>query len=119
VTPHNPDKVSGPVVGASALGLVLAAAIRSIIDRYVDPADRDMWWNIAQVALFLLPVIGAWLGGLRAKGQVTPVTPDATPRDLDGNELAPVSHRPSTGYPPPERLARPEERPRRNRVDPP
>jgi len=112
MTPTNPDKVTPPVVGGGALGLVLAVAVRSIIDRYVDPADQELWWNLFQVALFLLPLVGAWLGGLRAKRDVTPITADATPRDRDGNVLEPVSHTPSTGYLP-TRVADPSERPRR------
>ena len=105
--PSNPDKITTPVVGGGALGLVLAVAARSIIDRYVDPADQEVWWNLFQVALFLLPVIGAWLGGLRAKRDVTPITADATPRDRQGNVLAPAPRTPGTG---PTRAARPEDR---------
>src|SRR5215211_2727092 len=105
----NPDKVSGPVVGGGFLGLLIGGVARALIDRYANPADAEMWWNITQTLLLALPAIGAWLGGLRARRQVTPVTRDATPRDLAGNDLAPVSHSTATGYPP-TRAARPEER---------
>jgi hypothetical protein len=107
MTPSNPDKVTPPVVSGGAIGLVLAAAVRSVIDRYVDPADRELWWNLFQVALFALPVIGAWLGGLRAKRDVTPITNDATPRNKLGYKLAPVPDIPGTA---PTRAARPEDR---------
>jgi hypothetical protein len=110
MTPANPDKVTPPVLSGGVLGLLIAAAVRSLLDRYANPADRELWWNLFQVALFLLPVAGAWLGGLRAKRDVTPITLDATPRDKQGNVLVPATHSPSTGYPPPERYARPEER---------
>lgn len=104
----NPDKVSGPVVGGGFLGLIIGGVARALIDRYANPADAEMWWNITQTLLLTLPAIGAWLGGLRAKRNVTPVTRDAIPRDLQGRELAPVSHDPAGGYP--TRLATPEER---------
>jgi hypothetical protein len=111
---NNPDKVSPPVVGGGLLGLLVAGLARALIDRYVNPVDREEWWNLFQTILVpALPAIGAWLGGLRAKRDVTPITDDATPRDQQGNELGPVSHTPSMGYPPPTRAAHPEERPRR------
>jgi hypothetical protein len=98
----NPDKVSPPVVGGGVAGLVVAAVARALIDRYVNPADADQAWNIFQTVIVpLLPAVGAWLGGLRAKRDVTPVTADAVPRDLDGRVLAPI---------PPTRLAQPEDR---------
>lgn len=111
----NPDKISPPVLSGGGAGLVVAVAVRSLIDRYANPADRELWWNLAQALLFALPVAGAWLGGLRAKQDVTPVTSDATPRDLEGRNLAPVSHDPAGGYPG-TRAALPEERlPRQHR----
>jgi hypothetical protein len=98
----NPDKVSPPVIGGGVAGLVVAAVARALIDRYVNPADADQAWNIFQTVIVpLLPAVGAWLGGMRAKRDVTPVTADAVPRDLDGRVLAPI---------PPTRAARPEER---------
>ena len=106
----NPDKITPPVLSGSGAGLVLAVAVRSLIDRYVNPADRELWWNLAQAALFLAPLIGAWLGGLRAKRDVTPITPDATPRDQDGRELQPVDHRTEASGYPPTRAVRPGER---------
>jgi hypothetical protein len=103
----NPDKVSPPVVGGGLLGLVVAAVARALIDRYVDPADADEYWNIFQTLIVpALPAIGAWLGGLRAKRDVTPITADAIPRNLAGDALVPVVSRPT-------RVARPGERPRR------
>jgi hypothetical protein len=110
---QNPDRVTPPVLSGGSAGLVVAVAVRSVIDRYVDPAERELWWNVAQAVLFLLPLVGAWVGArFKARNDVTPVRPGDTPRDQQGNALAPVSHTPSTGYPPPERLATPEERPR-------
>jgi hypothetical protein len=103
----NPDKISPPVVGGGVVGLVVAAVARALIDRYVDPADADQAWNIFETVIVpLLPAIGAWLGGLRAKRDVTPITPDAIPRNLAGDALVPVVSQPT-------RAARPDERPRR------
>ncbi|HTE69341.1 MAG TPA: hypothetical protein VK942_11375 [Actinomycetes bacterium] len=107
MTPANPDKVSPKVVGGGLLGLLVAGLARALIDRYVDPVDREQWWNLFQtIVVPALPAIGAWLGGLRAKRDVTPITPDAIPRNLDGDALVPVVSRPT-------RAARPEERSRR------
>jgi hypothetical protein len=109
---NNPDKVSPPVVGGGLAGLLVAAVARVLIDRYVNPVDREEWWNLFQTILVpALPAIGAWLGGLRAKRDVTPITPDATPRNQAGDELFPAP----VGFPAtaPTRAAHPEERPRR------
>jgi hypothetical protein len=98
--PENKDHVSPPVIAGGVLGLLVAGLARALIDRYVDPADREQWWNLFQTVLVpALPAVGAWLGGLRARRDVTPVTIDATPRDLEGRELAARDHGPKGGYP--------------------
>ena len=111
---QNPDRVTPPVVTAGGAGLVLAVAARSIIDRYVDPADRELWWNLTQAALFLLPLVGAWIGArFKARNDVTPVKPGDTPRDQDGNTLyvsADVERRRLDPMPGPTRAATAEER---------
>lgn len=113
---QNPDRVTPPVVSGGGVGLVLAVLVRSLIDRYADPADRELWWNVFQAALFLLPLAGAALGArLKARNDVTPVTPGDAPRDQEGHRLWPLGampHDESTGYLP-TRLAGPAERPRR------
>jgi hypothetical protein len=108
MTPPNPDKITPPVVGGGLLGLLVAGLARALIDHYVDPSSRDAWWSAFQTVIVpALPAIGAWLGGLRAKRDVTPITPGAIPRNLDGDALVPVVSRPT-------RAARPEERPRKD-----
>jgi hypothetical protein len=111
----NPDRASPPVAQLGLAGVVLAGITRALIDRYVDPADRELWWNLFQTIVVPgVALLFAWIGAKRAKRNVTPILTDKgdVPRDLDGNDLAPASHNPSTGYPP-TRAARPEERPRR------
>lgn len=84
----NPDRVTPPVVVGGALGAVAAGLARALIDRYVDPADAELAWSAFQtVVVPVLPAVGAWLGGLWARRDVTPVTRDATPRNLEGEEL--------------------------------
>jgi hypothetical protein len=87
----NPDKVSGPVVLGAGVGLAIAAAAKVALDLEVDPADAEAWWNFTStVVLPALVGVGGWLGARRARRNVTPVTPDATPRDQAGRELRPV-----------------------------
>lgn len=99
---QNPDRISPQVIGGGLAGAVVAAVARALIDRYVNPADQEQAWNAFQtVVVPLLPAVGAWLGGLRAKRDVTPIRPGDLPRDQAGNALAPIS---------PTRAATPEER---------
>jgi hypothetical protein len=103
---QNPDRISPQVIGGGLAGAVVAAVARALIDRYVNPADQEQAWNAFQTVIVpLLPAIGAWLGGLRAKRDVTAIRIDKgdTPRDQAGNALTTIS---------PTRAARPDELPR-------
>ncbi len=99
---QNPDRVSPPVAQLGFAGVVLAGIARALIDRYVDPADRELWWNIFQTIVLPGIVLAfAWIGAQRAKRNVTPIRTDLgdTPRNLDGDPLEPAGHGPAQGYP--------------------
>ncbi len=99
---QNPDRVSPPVVAGGLAGVILAGVVRALIDRYVNPADAEVYWNVFQTAIVpALPAIGAFIGArFKARNDVTPVKPGDQPRAQDGTPLQPSGHTPSTGYPP-------------------
>lgn len=107
----NKDRVTPPVLAGGAAGVVIAGVARALIDRYVNPVDRDVYWNLfSTVIVPAIPVVLAWLGAQKAKRDVTPILPGDQPRNLEGEDLKPASHRgPGSGYQP-TRAARPEER---------
>ena len=106
---QNPDRVTPPTALGALAGLAIAALAKTYLDVEVDPADGTLWWEVTTAVIFpALAGLGATLAArLKARNNVTPVTPGDTPRDQAGNVLAPVSHSPSTGYVKPTTAAKP------------
>ena len=98
---QNPDRVTPPVAVGAVSGLIIAALLKTYLDVEVDPADATQWWEwFTAVVVPLLPAVGGFVGArFKARNDVTPVREGDTPRDQQGNVLAPVSHTPATGYP--------------------
>lgn len=115
---RNVNRVLPAVLSRAVIGAVVAVAAAFLFDKQLSQEQIGGWADAILVILGLLGVGGgATWGAQRATKDVTPVLPGDTPRDLDGNELVPVSHTPATGYPP-TRAATPEERPLRRRQPP-
>lgn len=102
--PKNPDRVTPPVAQLGTAGVLLAGLARVLIDRYVDPADREFWWNLFQTVVVPgIPLVLAFVGALQARRNVTPILKGDHPRNNHGELLVPEArHDTARGYPPPD-----------------